>query len=274
MARAKPHVPDALWPWLLTARSLAAGSVVVGLPASTRTLVLVAHPDDEALACGGTIALLAAAGTEVEVVSLTDGDATIGSGLDPAETGRRRRGEQATAAALLGASLTSIGLPDGALGDRGPDVVAAVAGALDRVRPDLVLCPWPADGHPDHRAVAHGLAGALAGATALGSVPAELQVWGCEAWTALPHNRLVDITGVVDAKRAAVEAHATARLAFDLSAGLGLSRWRSVHGTMGEGWAEAFLATDPAGWVELCGAVRDLPVDAGWAGPSPAGPPP
>ena len=38
-------------------------------------LFIFAHPDDETVACGGTIRLLANAGHECKVVSVTAGDA-------------------------------------------------------------------------------------------------------------------------------------------------------------------------------------------------------
>ena len=47
---------------------------------------------------------------------------------------------------------------------------------------------------------------------------------------------------VHDAKASALRTHALASQAFDLEAMLGLSRYRSVHGLMGRGHAEAFLA--------------------------------
>ena len=79
----------------------------------------------------------------------------------------------------------------------------------------------------------------------------DLQVWGYETWAAVPHNRLVDITEAVDRKRAAIAAHETGALAFDLSSGLGLSRWRAMHGLLGRGYGEAFLAMAAPEYVAL-----------------------
>lgn len=74
------------------------------------------------------------------------------------------------------------------------------------------------------------------------SLPAGLEVWGFEWWTRLVANRLVDITRVWERKQAAAACHATAARAFDLTAGLALSRWRSLSGLHGVGYGEAFLA--------------------------------
>lgn len=245
VARAKPRIPAAVWPTLLALRSLPGDGPVVGAPAFRRALVLVAHPDDEALACAGTMALLADGGATVTMLAATDGEGTIGSPHDPAETGRRRRAELGRSAAILGADVEHLGLPDGALHDHRPAMVEAFAAATGRLAPDVVFAPWLGDGHRDHRAVAFALADAL------DRSPAELQVWGYETWSAVPHNRVVPIEAAMDRKRAAVAAHETGALAFDLAAGLGLSRWRSMHGLMGEGHAEAFLAADRATYVDL-----------------------
>ncbi|HET6874905.1 MAG TPA: hypothetical protein VFH70_09015, partial [Acidimicrobiales bacterium] len=110
-------------------------------------------------------------------------------------------------------------------------------------RPEAVFLPWFADGHPDHEACTAAVA-----AAGLGQ---DVEVWGYETWTPLPANRIVDITDAYGAKKAAVAAHATAHLAFDLSATLGLSRYRSVHGLMGRGYAEGFLAAPAGRYLEM-----------------------
>lgn len=245
VARAKPRIPAALWPTLLSLRSIPGGGPVIGLPELGRVLVVVAHPDDEAIACAGTVALLADAGAAVTILAATDGEATTGSPYDTAETGRRRRAELARSADVLGAAVEGLGLPDGHLGEHRPALVDGLRAAVRRLRPDAVLAPWLGDGHPDHRAVAFALADALS------EVDEDLEVWGYETWAALPHNRLVPIDTVLARKQAVIDAHETARLAFDIGAGLGLSRWRSMHGLLGEGHAEAFLATDRAAYVAL-----------------------
>jgi len=263
VARAKPRIPDALWPTLLALRSLRGEGPVIGVPAFGRVLVLIAHPDDEAIACAGTVALLSDSGAEVTLLSATDGEATIGSPYDPPETGRRRRAELERSAAILGARVEGLGLPDGRLHEHRTELAAALAEAVDRLRPDAVLAPWVGDGHRDHRAVAWALADALERAG-----DDELQVWGYETWAAVPHNRLVPVEAVIDRKRAAIAVHETASLAFDLASGLGLSRWRAMHGLLGEGHGEAFLATDRAGYLDLSTRLREFDD----AAPPPGGP--
>jgi N-acetylglucosamine malate deacetylase 1 len=174
----------------------------------------------------------------------------VASPHDPAETGRRRRAELARSAELLGASVEALGLPDGRLHEHRPALADGIVSALRRLRPDVVFAPWVGDGHRDHRAVAFALADALA------QVEDEVEVWGYETWAAVPHNRLVPIEAVIDRKRASIAVHETASLAFDLASGLGLSRWRAMHGLLGEGHGEAFLATDRAGYLDLTSRSR------------------
>ncbi|HUG87030.1 MAG TPA: PIG-L family deacetylase, partial [Euzebya sp.] len=204
VARAKPRIPATVWPTLLAMRSLAVGGPVIGVPAFDRALVLVAHPDDESIACAGTMALLADAGTSVTLLAATEGEATIGSPHDPVETGRRRRAELERSAAILGASVECLALPDGRLHEHRPALAEALAAALARLRPQVVFAPWVGDGHRDHRAVAFALADAL------GRSNVDLQVWGYETWAAVPHNRLVPIEDAIDRKRASIAVHETA----------------------------------------------------------------
>jgi N-acetylglucosamine malate deacetylase 1 len=252
VARAKPRIPAAVWPTLLALRSIPGDGPVIGLPAVDRALVLVAHPDDESIACAGTMALLADAGTSVTLLAATAGEATIGSPHDPAETGRRRRAELERSAQILGADVECLDLPDGHLHEQRAALADALGRAVDRLGPEVVFAPWIGDGHRDHRAVAFALADALARSDA------DLQVWGYETWAAVPHNRLVPIEDAIDRKRASVAVHETASLAFDLSSGLGLSRWRAMHGLLGEGHGEAFLATDRPGYLELVRSLADF----------------
>ena len=90
------------------------------LPLAGRTVLgIFAHPDDESLACGGTLARLADAGCRVVIVCASHGEA--GSCSDPAlvpdgNLGNVRIGELRDAAAVLGAAETIVlDHPDGDL---------------------------------------------------------------------------------------------------------------------------------------------------------------
>ncbi|MFJ4715543.1 PIG-L deacetylase family protein [Streptomyces sp. NPDC088785] len=119
-------------------------------------VVVAAHPDDEVLGCGGTVAGLRAAGVPVHIVCLTDGEASHGPG-DTATTGRlaaRRRAELAAALRELGPLPDPVhaGLPDTAL-DRHEEHARTVVGeVVARAGAALCLAPWEGDLHSDHEA--------------------------------------------------------------------------------------------------------------------------
>jgi LmbE family N-acetylglucosaminyl deacetylase len=128
-----------------------------------------AHPDDESLLMGGTIARAAAEGHRVVLVAATDGAAGLASAAGRAEElGRRRLAELERAAGVLGAArVVHLGFPDGALGS--VDTASAAAALLAVVEAegaDVLTSYDPAGGygHPDHVAV-HRIARIAAVAT-------------------------------------------------------------------------------------------------------------
>ncbi|MCU1373303.1 MAG: hypothetical protein JWO68_589 [Actinomycetia bacterium] len=229
VARTKPLVPEAAWPVLATLRSFAGDGPIVGTPSFRKVLALAAHPDDESVGCGGLLALLADAGAEVHVCFATDGEATIGAALPVDEVARRRRAEAVAACRILGTRPpTFLGHPDGCLAERAEALAADIGRLVDDLEPEVVIAPWELDGHPDHRAV-------------FAAVPAGVECWGYETWTPLTPNRIVDVSTVFARKEEALASYETAHLAFDVGAMLALNRYRSVHGLMGRGHAEAYL---------------------------------
>jgi LmbE family N-acetylglucosaminyl deacetylase len=183
----------------------------------------------------------------ISVAFATDGEATRGASTGPEETARRRRSEAVAACRALGVPAPEFwGLPDGSLPANVPALRSRIAALVRGC--DAVFLPWFLDGHPDHEALTAALAGADANAG--------LEVWGYETWVPLPANRIVDITAVWAEKQAAIAAHVTAAQAFDLEAALGLNRWRSIHGLMGRGYAEGFLAAPVEQYLDLADRAR------------------
>jgi N-acetylglucosamine malate deacetylase 1 len=243
VARAKPRVPQAAWPVLLAARSWVGDGPLVGLPKLDSVLVVAPHPDDEAIGAGGTLRLLANHGARVSVLFATDGESTRGSSETGREVASQRRAEAQASCRLLGAVPEFLGLPDGALADRAGELGRHIGARARAVGAQAVFLPWFGDGHADH----------LACTAALGEAGLDprVEIWAYETWTPLPANRIVDITGAYSVKEAAVAAHVTAHLAFDVGATLGLNRYRSVHGLMGRGQAEGFLAAPVGNYLAM-----------------------
>lgn len=121
-------------------------------PPTTRTVVVVPHPDDEVLACGGLIATQRAAGVPVVIVAVTDGEASH-DGVDREHMRRQRQSEQQDALGILGVSVDDaqrLGLPDGEVPANEHRLMELLLGI---VKPqDLLVAPWVHDHHSDHEA--------------------------------------------------------------------------------------------------------------------------
>ncbi len=127
-----------------------------GLLAGRRLLAVFAHPDDESLACGGTLAWCAAEGARVSLLCATRGEAgrRAAGCLEEVGLGAVRRAELHEAAARLGIDdVILLDHPDGSL--TGVDMALfrhEIVLAIRHLRPDVVIT-FGADGlywHPDH----------------------------------------------------------------------------------------------------------------------------
>jgi LmbE family N-acetylglucosaminyl deacetylase len=183
-------------------------------PADWKSVVIVAaHPDDEILGVGGTIALLVAAGARLRLVAVTDGEKSH-PGLDAAATAAlatRRVAETAAALDRLGAAGTEVvrlGMPDTGLGVREADLACA----LDEVMAgfDVALAPWTGDAHADHEAAGRAAASTAAAAdgTRLLHYPIWAWHWARPADPRLPWDTAVQVPLPASAaarKRAAID---------------------------------------------------------------------
>lgn len=155
----------------------------LGLAPGDTVLVVGAHPDDETLGSGATVAELASRGVDVRLLSLTAGTASfVGFPVDitPAALGDLRTVELGRAGERLGAAGTTVaGLPDGALADHETEAVDAIAAEIDRHAAVRLLSVWRHDPHPDHQAA--GRATTLAARDA-GLEHREFAVWAPH-WT-------------------------------------------------------------------------------------------
>ncbi|MEO8259323.1 MAG: PIG-L family deacetylase [Acidobacteriota bacterium] len=132
-------------------------------PSSTelRLMCVLAHPDDESLGTGGTLAKCAAEGVATYLVTATRGErGRFGDSPEspgPDIVGQARQAELLAAAKELGLREVSfLDYPDGALDLVDPaEATAKIAGHLRRVRPQVVVTfgPEGAYGHPDHIAI-------------------------------------------------------------------------------------------------------------------------
>ena len=142
-----------------------------------KTVLIVAHPGDETLACAGLLPRLA----DVCVLHVTDGaprnsaDAQRHGFTHWADYARARRKELESAAAIAGipaASMKSLGVPDQNAAMQLAMLTRAMLGFIAGA--ELVLTHAYEGGHPDHDAVAFAVAAARA--RMRGRAPAVLEL--------------------------------------------------------------------------------------------------
>ena len=222
-------------------QSLAA--VTLPLPANTagpetrlKIVCVGGHPDDPESGCGGTLARYAALGHSVTIVYLTRGERGIaGRSLD--EAARIRSAECETACRILGARAKFFGQTDGAT-----EVTHAHVDAMTRLlgteNPDILFTHWPVDTHMDHQVASMLTIRSWMSLNTPSLYFFEVDL-GSQTEGFLP-NTYVDISTVVDQKKAALFAHVS-------QDGRGI--WREHHEIMAQ-WrgreigvaaAEAFI---------------------------------
>jgi LmbE family N-acetylglucosaminyl deacetylase len=139
-------------------------------------MAVLAHPDDESLGVGGTLARYASEGVTTALVTATRGDrGRFGNARPgdsghpgPAALGAIREAELRAAAATLGVhDVTVLGVGDQHVDRAEPrQIVGEIATHIRRVRPDVVVTfgPEGAYGHPDHIAVSQFTSAAIVAA--------------------------------------------------------------------------------------------------------------
>jgi LmbE family N-acetylglucosaminyl deacetylase len=151
-------------------------------------LALHAHPDDIETLAAGTLALLAAKGHRIVIVTATAGDCGSAD-LGPEETARIRQSEAAAAAAVIGADYRCVGLGDLAVFNDDASR-RRITEMVRWARPDLVITSAPADYHPDHEAVSVLVRDACFAASA-----PNYQTGPCTPLEAIPHLYFTDPIG-------------------------------------------------------------------------------
>lgn len=129
--------------------------------APLRLLAVMAHPDDETLGFGGTIARYSQEGVETFLITATRGEkgwwGPEAEYPGATELGKLREAELRSAAAQLGITeLQFLDYIDGELDAvETAEVTRAIANAIRRIRPDVVITFGPDGvyGHPDHIAI-------------------------------------------------------------------------------------------------------------------------
>jgi LmbE family N-acetylglucosaminyl deacetylase len=215
--------------------------MVLSAPPRGSVLALAPHPDDECLGCGGTLVLHRRQGDRVKVLIVTDGMAgdALGyyGGLDYREL---RREEARRAAAVLGVEeLVFWEYPDGRLSEA-HDLAGRLGTLLEADRPDIIYRPSRLEIHPDHWALGVAVEKAL-----LRYRPA-IGDFSYEIWATVRPSHAIDISGVWDQKKKAVEQYESQlRYSDYLHMVAGLNAYRTIHMPSAR-YVEAFEAGTPS----------------------------
>jgi len=204
-----------------------------------KLIVAGGHPDDPESTAGGTMARYADLGHDVVALYLTRGEAGI-AGRSESEAAGIRTAEAQAACRILGARPRFVGQVDGRTEITGAryDEMRAL---LEEEAPDLVLTHWPLDTHRDHRACS------LLVHDAWLRLKRRFALYYNEAMTGVQTHgfrptHYVDITTVVDRKKAACEAHRSQDPPSFWSLHAEMQRFRGREARTTE--AEAFAAVD------------------------------
>ena len=180
----------------------------------TRVVVIAAHPDDELLGAGGTLARHVRDGDEVHAIIVADG---AGSRY-PDELVSTLEKQARRAAEVIGfTSLQFLSLPDQRL-DTVPliELTQRLEGVLDEIEPGTVYTHFPEDVNADHRLVSRcawtacrPYARPQLQKFAVFETPSSTE-W---AWpmpgTEFRPNQFVDVTDTLETKIAAMECYET-----------------------------------------------------------------
>jgi N-acetylglucosamine malate deacetylase 1 len=216
--------------------------------------VIAAHPDDEVLGCGATMARHAAQGDAVHVLIVAEGVTS--------RNPTRSRPESETQLSLLATSARSANVllgttslellqfPDNRLDSVDLlDVIKVVEAFFDKYKPQTIYTHWPFDLNVDHRVVSEAVQ------TACRAVPESIieQVlffevpssteWRLSGGRSFEPTYFVEVSDTLEAKRRALSAYASEMRApphpRSLEAVESLARWRGA--SVGVAAAEAFV---------------------------------
>jgi LmbE family N-acetylglucosaminyl deacetylase len=216
-------------------------------------LVVAAHPDDELLGCGGTLATIAAQGASVNVSFMSNG---VASRLaDPAV--RAGQLEARNAAATRASTIFGVkNVTFAQFADTRMDSVAllditrSIEALIDRLKPDTVFTHYAGDLNIDYRRLHEAVVTACRPRlghpmrTLLGfEVPSSTEWQLADTTAALSPNWFEDITVTLELNLAALDAYAAELRAWphprSREGVLHLAQWRGA--TVGARAAEAFV---------------------------------
>jgi LmbE family N-acetylglucosaminyl deacetylase len=177
--------------------------------APLRLMAVLAHPDDESLGIGGTLAKYASEGAEIFLLTATRGDRgryrdyRFGDPQHPGASALatiRERELRAAASALGVEDVALLDYRDQELDRANPQqVIAAIVEHLRRVHPDVIITFGPdgAYGHPDHIAISQLTTAAVVAAADPAISKLYYIAWAESTWAAY-QSAFKKLTSTVD----------------------------------------------------------------------------
>jgi LmbE family N-acetylglucosaminyl deacetylase len=210
-----------------------------------RLTAIMAHPDDAEIWAGGTICKHVERGDEGLIVYMAATEDSV-------------RGEEAKrGAAILGAQVAFVGLPDGQVRDL-PEACERVSAILNRFAPDILITHWLDDFHADHASTAAIVQRVLP--SVISQITKAPRIWACDTYLStgvrgpfIP-DVYVDVTAQWAHKLAAIRAHHSQRPEFwialtERQCGLHGHRYAPPGTTPEHFYVEGFKRVIPLGFI-------------------------
>ena len=217
----------------------------------TNIAVVAAHPDDEILGCGGTIAAHSRRGDTVSVLILAEGIASRGTWETPAMQERLYQAAR-RANDIVGTARLDFGqLPDNRMdGVNLLDVVKRVEAFFSEVRPNCIYTHFPHDLNVDHRiasqaavTAARPLPGSTLTTVLFFESPSSTEWAARVSGDGFSPNWFADISATLETKSHALQAYEMEMRPFpharSIEAVQHLARWRGA--SAGLPASEAFM---------------------------------
>lgn len=181
---------------------------------SNTVLVVVAHADDEALGCGGSLAKHVAAGDEVHAIFVADG-VTSRSGAGQEEMVRRQQATEKARQIFGISTMAFLDLPDNRLDSLSLlDIVQPLEALIAKLLPEIIYTHHYGDLNVDHRLVHQAVMTAcrpLPGSTVREILTFEVMSsteWSSPGLAPFLPNLFVDISAQLEIKMQGLEAYA------------------------------------------------------------------
>jgi LmbE family N-acetylglucosaminyl deacetylase len=226
-------------------------AIPIRAPFGKSMVVIAPHQDDEAIGCGGALALQVRSGNAASIIMLHDGaDGSEGIGYKR-EALRDLRNEESRRAAAVAGVPPPVFLNHEAMVDD-ESQISELGDLLIERKADAVFIPFPLDGHLDHRIANYILAGALR------RISWNVRVFGYEVWGLAIPNVILVIDDVIETKTEMLRCFTFANSALDYTnSTLGLNMFHSRMLGAGEcRYAERFFEIPREEYIELVGRVR------------------